>query len=60
MFQVINVNANDISLKLYGAPRFCLFVSMVTRYFWLAIHFKEFLEGTSQTKINLYSVKSMK
>ena len=32
MFQVINVNANDVSLEVYGAPRLLLCVAMVTRY----------------------------
>ena len=44
MFQVINVNAIDISLTQYGAPRFYSCIAMVTRYSWLVIHFKGFLE----------------
>ena len=60
IFQLINVNAIDMSLKLYGAPRSCLCVAMVTCYFLQAIHFKEFLERTCKTKIELYSVKNMK
>ena len=53
----MNVSANDNSLKLYGAPRSCLCVAMVTRYFCYAVHFKEFLERTCQTMMKFYSVK---
>ena len=60
IFRVIDAYAIGISLKIYGAPRFRLYVAMVTHYFRPAIHFKEILKGTCQTKIQLRSVKSIK